>query len=169
MPVRSVALIVLVMLGCHHQRLDRVMSVCDLSRDYGAYRDRPVAVRGVYFYGLRQQCPETCATGPWPSFVDLVGSKAADANWVALDQAERSAEREAKRGRRVEVWVTVRGRLRASDHSSPVDACDPVVNSGYGHLGSYPAQIEVEAFDDIQVVANGDSPWDYGHIYRGAM
>jgi hypothetical protein len=158
------------MVGCGHPKRNTVMSVCDLSRDYTAYRDRLVVVRGVYFNGLRQQCPQTCATGPWPSFVDLIGSTAAaDAGWAALAEAERTAEREAKQGRRVEVWVTVRGKLNTRDHRSPVGLCDRVVNSGFGHLGVFPAQIYVEAFDDIQVRPNADSSYDYGHIYRGAM
>jgi hypothetical protein len=89
-----------------------VMSVCDLSRDFMAYRDQIVAVRGVYFYGLRQACPQTCAIGPWPSLVDLVGSDTAgDAIWAEVQKAERNAEQERKQGRRVEVWVTVKGRL----------------------------------------------------------
>ena len=170
MLARSVALLILPMVGCGHPKRNTVMSVCDLSRDYTAYRDRLVVVRGVYFNGLRQQCPQTCATGPWPSFVDLIGSTAAaDAGWAALAEAERTAEREAKQGRRVEVWVTVRGKLNTRDHRSPVGLCDRVVNSGFGHLGVFPAQIYVEAFDDIQVRPNADSSYDYGHIYRGAM
>jgi hypothetical protein len=146
------------------------MTICDLSRDFTEHRGQIIAVRGVYFYGLRQRCPQTCATGPWPSFVDLVGSDAAgDGMWADLAQAERTAEREAKQGRRVEVWVTVRGKLNASDHRSPAGPCDPVANSGFGHLGAFPAQIVVEAFDNIQVVPNVDSTYDYGHMYRGAM
>jgi len=43
------------------------------------------------------------------------------------------------------------------------------VNSGFGHLGVFPAQIDVEAFGDIQVRTNADSSYDYGQIYRGAM
>src|SRR6476660_7544555 len=83
-----------------------VMTVCELSRDFATYRNRVVAVRGVYFHGLRQECPQTCATGPWPSFVDLIGSGAAgDAIWAEFAKAERLAEQEAKQGRRVEVWV----------------------------------------------------------------
>ena len=48
---------------------------------------------------------------------------------------------------------------------------DPVVlvNGGFGHLGVSPAQITVEQFDDVQIVPQPDSPYDYGHIYRGAL
>lgn len=146
-----------------------VMTVCDLSRDFTAYRDRSVVVRGVYFYGLRQKCLQTCATDPWPSFVDLVGSDAGgDGIWAEVAQAERRAEQEAKEGRRIEVWVTVRGKLNTSERRSPIGPCDRVVNGGFGHLGRFPAQIAVEAFNDVQVIPNAASPYDYSHIYRGA-
>jgi hypothetical protein len=92
-----------------------------------------------------------------------------DAAWVALDKAERAAEREAKQGKRVEVWVTVMGRLRAKEHRSPVGPCDRVVNSGYGHLGSFPAQLVIQSVAAIELVPNADSPYDYSNIYRGAL
>ena len=145
------------------------MTVCDLSKDFTAYRDRSVDVRGVYFYGLRQTCPQTCANAPWPSFVDLVGSDAGgDGIWAEIAQAERRAEQEAKEGRRVEVWVTVKGKLNAKEHRSSVGPCDRLVNSGFGHLGGFPAQIAVEAFKDVQVISNTNSPYDYGQLHRGA-
>ena len=169
MLARISALVLVGMVACGQPAHD-LMSVCDLSRDFTAYRDRQVAVRGVYFNGLRQHCPQTCATGPWPSFVDLVGSDAAgDAIWADLAKAERTAEREAKRGRRVEVWVTVIGKLKASNRRSLVGPCDWVVNGGFGHLGVFPAQIVVEGFNDVQVVPKADSPYDYSHVYRGAL
>jgi hypothetical protein len=40
--------------------------------------------------------------------------------------------------------------------------------AGYGHLGAFPAQIDVESFSDIQVKVNPQSPYDYGHMYHGA-
>jgi hypothetical protein len=110
MLARIAVLVFVGMASCNQQPRIAVMTVCDLSRDFTAHRGRVVAVRGVYFYGLRQRCPQTCATGPWPSFVDLVGGDAAgDADLAA---AERTAGREAKQGRRVEVWVTVRGKAK---------------------------------------------------------
>jgi hypothetical protein len=110
MKVPIAALVVFALASCKQQpQRIAVMTLCDLSRDFTAYRGRVVAVRGVYFYGLRQSCPQTCATGPWPSFVDLVWSDAAhEATWGDLADAERTAEREAKQSRRVEVWVTVK-------------------------------------------------------------
>ncbi len=171
MQARIAALVIIGMAGCGQPPSHiAVMTMCDLSRDFTAHRNRVVAVRGVFFNGLRQACPQTCATGPWPSFVEIIGSDAAgDAIWAELAKAERTAEQEAKQGRRVEVWVTVRGKLSASERRSPVGPCDPVTNGGFGHLGAFPAQIVVEAFDDIQIIPNAHSPYDYGHIYRGPL
>jgi uncharacterized membrane protein YcgQ (UPF0703/DUF1980 family) len=99
---------------------------------------------------------------------EVVGSAAAgDAIWAELAKAERTAEQEAKQGRRVEVWVTVRGKLNASNRRSPIGPCDRVMNSGFGHLGVFPAQMIVEAFNDVQVIPQPNSPYDYGHIHRG--
>jgi hypothetical protein len=143
----------------------KVLSLCDLSRDYAASSGKFIAVRGVYYYGLRQTCAQTCANGPWPSFVDLVGAE--DTVWAKLDKAQREAEREAHRGRRVEVWMTVTGRLQARNHRSPAGPCDRVALGGYGHLGAFPAQIVVNTVTDIELVPKADSPYDYGHLYRG--
>src|SRR5436190_1326456 len=112
-----------------------LMSVCDLSKDYGAYRDRPVAVRGIYYYGLRQPSQQTCASGPWPSFLDLVGGD--NAAWVPLVKAEHAVELEAKKGKRFEIWVTAIGQLETKARLSPLGPCDKICSrySGYGHLG----------------------------------
>jgi hypothetical protein len=170
MQARIAALVLIVVAGCGQPPPHlKVMTVCELSRDFTAYRNGVVAVRGVYFYGLRQECAQTCATRPWPSFVDLVGSDASgDAIWADLSKAERTAEQEAKHGRLVEVWVTVSGKLNASERRSLIGPCDRIVNSGFGHLGVFPAQIVAESFRDVQVIPRPDSPYDYGHIYRGA-
>src|SRR5215467_8247725 len=122
MQARIAALVLVGMARCGQPPTrTKVVTLCDLSRDFNAYRNQVVAVRGVYFHGLRQQCPQTCATGPWPSFVDLVGSDvASDAIWAEVSNAERAAEQEAKQARRVEVWVTVRGKVNSSDRRSPI-------------------------------------------------
>jgi hypothetical protein len=170
MLARIAALVFLGMASCGQQARVSVMTVCDLSRDFTAYRNRVVAVRGVYFQGLRQQCSQTCATGPWPSFVDLVGSGGeGDATWTELAKAERTAEQEARHGRRVEVWVTVRGTLKTRERRSPAGPCDGGVSGGFGHLGTYPAQIIAEAFSDVQVITNADSAVHYGRGYHGTL
>lgn len=145
---------------------DRVMSVCDLSKDYSRFRERTVRVRGVYYYGLRQDCSKKCADGPWPSFLNLEGG--GEAAWAALAKADQELEAEARRtGQRFELWVTVIGRLQARAEHSPVGPCDRAAWGVYGHLGSFPAQLTVEAFRDIEVKVNPKSPYDYAHMYHG--
>ena len=127
-----------------------------MSRDFAKYRNRYVAVRGIYFRGLRQRCPQTCATGPWPSFVDVIRNEAAgDAD---LARAERTRQQAARRGRLFEVWVTVRGKLNKSGHSSPVGPCDQLPNRGYGDLGAFPAQIVADSFSDVRLIPATASP-----------
>jgi hypothetical protein len=144
-----------------------VVTLCRLSRDYGAYRDRQLAVRGVYYYNLREACPMTCATGPWPSFLYLSGGD--DSVWEALTKTERAVETEAKKGKRFEILVTVHGRLKTRARRSPSSPCDRMGSGyyGYGHLGAYPAELAVDSFSDIQVIENRNSPYDYANMYRG--
>jgi hypothetical protein len=168
MNARVAVLVAAALAGCRQQPpRTTALSVCDLSRDFTAHRDRVIAVRGVYFQGLRQQCPQTCATGPWPSFVDLVDGRLGDASWAELAQAQVRARQEARQGRRVEICVTVRGRLKTRESRSPVGPCDSVTTRSYGHLGAFPAQIVAEGFSDIQVIPNAASPYDYSTMYNG--
>ena len=144
-----------------------VMSVCDVSRDFPGFRDKGLTVRGVYYYGLRQECPQKCKGGLWPSFINLEGGT--DATWAALAKAEREVETEAKRtGKRFEIWVTVVGRFQTRAKRSPLGPCDRKTwGPGYGHLGVFPAQIVVESIRDIEVKMNPQSPYDYSKIYHG--
>jgi hypothetical protein len=145
-----------------------VMSVCEISTDFPSFRDKPVAVRGVYYYGLRQECSQKCAGGLWPSFINLAGG--ADATWAALSKAEHTVETEAKTtGKRFEIWVTVIGRLQTRARHSPLGPCDRKSwgLTGYGHLGAYPAQIDVDSFRHIEVKVNPQSPYDYSNMYHG--
>ena len=141
-----------------------VLSVCELSRDYAKFRDKVVAVRGVYYYGLRQDCRERCATGLWPSFMDVEGGR--DGVWDELTKTLFSVEGEAKAtGKRFEIWVTVVGRLRTRVKRS----CDWKSVGGYGHLGAFPAQIIAESMRDIEVRVNPKSPYDYANMYHGPL
>ena len=144
-----------------------LLSVCDLSKDYGPYRDKLIAVRGVSYYGLRQTCQQTCANGPWPSFLDLVGGD--NATWDALVKAEQTVEIEAKKGKRFEVWVTAVGRLKTRARLSPLGPCDKIGSRylGFGHLGVYPARLVVNYLSDIEIIENPKSPYDYSNMYRG--
>jgi hypothetical protein len=104
---------------------------------------------------------------PLAVFLDLEAREVGD--WNALDKAQKNVELEAKTtGKRLEIWVTVVGRLQTRTRRSALGLCDR--NSwfpGYGHLGAFPAQIVVESFSDIEVKVNPQSPYDYSNIYHG--
>jgi hypothetical protein len=160
--------------GCRPQRRPEVLTVCDLSKDFAAYRDKVVAVKGIYYWGLRQACPQKCAAGPWPSFLDLTGtvSSGSEASWVALEKVAQTVELEAKNGKRLEIWVTAVGQLRTRARRSPLGPCNKIGSGwypGYGHLGAFPAQLVVRQFRDIQVKTNPESAYDYGHMYHGPL
>jgi hypothetical protein len=145
-----------------------VMTVCQLSRDYSGHRNRIVTVRGIYYYGLRQECRQKCAIGPWPSFIDLSGG--AQGAWDVLNKAQAKVETDAKRtGRRFELWVTVTGQLRANAKESPLGPCDRSRWGGFGHLGAFPAQIAVGSVSDIEIKVNPHSPYDYANMYHGPL
>jgi hypothetical protein len=144
------------------------MSVCELSRDYPAFRGEMVTVHGVYYYGLRQECEQKCAGGLWPSFIELEGGK--EGVWSELNKTLDSVESYAKAsGKRFEIWVTVVGRLQTKAKRSPHGPCDRKSWGSYGHLGVFPAQITVESFRAIEVKVDPQSPYDYANMYHGAL
>jgi hypothetical protein len=165
----GVSLFALMMVNSPEPKNPMIASVCDLAKNLAANRDNKVAVRGVYYYGLRQECPQKCAAGIFPSFFDLVGGP--DADWSALNQVEQRVEAEAKTGKRFEIWVTVVGHLKTKAKSSRKGPCDEKTwrSRGYGHLGAYPAQLVVDHFADIELKVNPNSPYDYGHMYHGPL
>jgi hypothetical protein len=145
------------------------MSVCEISKNFPSFRDKAVTVRGVYYYGLRQDCPQKCAGRLWPSFINLKAGT--DTAWDALAKAERAVETEAKAtGQRFEIWVTVVGRLQTRAKRSPLGPCDRESwGVGYGHLNAFPAQIVVESFRDVEVRVNPQLPYDYANMYHGPL
>ena len=162
-----VILAILILTGRTQAHDAPVMSVCRFSKDYAGFSDKVVTVRGVYYYGLRQECPQKCKTGVWPSVLHLEGGD--DGIWAALARTERDVEAEAKRsGKRFEIWVTVVGRLQTVAKHSRLGPCNR--NSwgpGYGHLGVFPAQITVETIRDIEIRISPQSPYDYANMYHG--
>jgi hypothetical protein len=142
------------------------LSVCTLSRDFAAYRNKLVTVRGVYFHGLRDACAAKCADGPWPSFLDLEGGTE-DFIWAPLDAGLRDAWKRAKAGQRVELWVTVVGVLKTNARRSPLGPCDKIGSGyfGFGHLGAFPAQIKVKEIRDVELKQNDKSPYDYSTVF----
>jgi hypothetical protein len=90
--------------------------------------------------------------------------------WASIAEEERKVEAEAKRtGKRFEIRVTVCGRLSTRLKRSPLGPCDRASWSGYGHLGAFPAQIDIESFSDIEVKENPQSPYDYANMDHGAL
>src|SRR3569833_1403498 len=46
--------------------------VCDVLKDVSRYRGKIIAVKGIYWYGMRQNCAEPVVLGTrvWPSVLD---------------------------------------------------------------------------------------------------
>ena len=150
------------------------LSVCELSRDFRRYDDPVIAVRGVYYQGLRQRCPQTCVTGdPWPSALDLVGDRfpisavpvrfsTDHQSWDALD---KEVLRQAARLYRGEVWVTIVGQLRAGK-GSVLGPCDRVAGGHFGHLGTFAAQLVVQRVVEVSVGEASSTGYDYATYLR---
>jgi hypothetical protein len=147
------------------------VTICELLKNVQAYRGKVVAVRGIYWYGLRQSCAEPLVTGghAWPSALNLVDTAAARSeaetpafktdrsSWDRLDEL---VVREAKAGQREEIWATVVGFVRA-----PVTYIrDGKVVGGYGHLGAFPAELVVEHISDVSIMPA--PTYDYRELLR---
>lgn len=141
------------------------MSVCTLARDFAAYRDKVVTVRGVYLYGLRDTCAAKCADALWPSFVDL-SSNTDDFNWGQLSAGLREAYLRSRKGEHVELWVTVVGTLKTNAKPAPSNPCDRIGSGyfGFGHLAAFPAQIKVSEVRDVQVKVSTTARYDYSTV-----
>ena len=150
----------------------KTLSVCELSRDFAAYAGQMVSVRGVYYNGLRQRCPQQCPNGdPWPSVLDLVSSQyprddgtpsfaTEEPSWDAVDA---SVLQRARAGDRGEIWVTVRGYLIARS-GSPIGPCDLEANGMFGGVqvrGWYGALLIVQRISDLEFRRNPASQYDY--------
>jgi hypothetical protein len=148
-----------------------VTGICQLAEDFPRYKGRLVAVRGIYYYGLRQNdCKHQCEKLPLPAFIDLGGGN--DNTWTELDRTFSAVEQDAKNtGKRFEIWVTAVGTLATNARRSPLGPCDRVGGNlgGFGHLGAYPARLTVKSFRDIEVKENPKSLYDYGHMYHGPL
>jgi hypothetical protein len=138
----------------------RTMSVRELSRDFVAYADQLISVRGIYHFGLRQDCPQKCANGePWPSILDLTSSEVShervsfstdQPSWDAVDAVVRQV---AKSGEDAQVWVTVEGRLKVWSNS-PIGPCDRM-NQIYGGVqarGWHGALLVVKRISNVEVL-----------------
>jgi hypothetical protein len=148
------------------------ISVCELLRNIAAYRGKVVSIRGIYWYGLRAPCAEPLITKghKWPSALNLAAADAPRrggefpplttdlSSWNHLDEF---VLREAKTGRRKEIWITVVGLVRAP---TTYIRDNGAVVGGYGHLGVFPAELVVQRISDISVVPT--PTYDYAEMVR---
>jgi hypothetical protein len=93
----------------------------------------------------------------------LTGAEGSD--WSAVSHAEQTAQMEARKGKRVEVWVTAIGQLKTNAHLSPLGPCDRIGSgySGFGHLGVAPAELVATEFRDVELKPNPTSVYDYSY------
>lgn len=153
----------------------RPITVCELFKNPSAYRGKLVTVVGIYWYGLRETCPEPFVTGGhvWPSALDMVHSdfppglgeaapfKTDTESW---DRLELFVRQEAMNGRREEIWATAVGMIRAPKSYIRTDG---QIVGGYGHLGGYAAQLVVKSVLNFAVKSN--ATYDYGQLLRPAL
>jgi hypothetical protein len=145
------------------------VTVCELFKNLRSFHNRTVRVRGVLFYGLRQECPQKCGDNSYPTAITLEG--APDTRGVFDEWAKVifGVESDAKKtGKRFEIWATVEGRLETDVHGSSAAPCYPRNRrGGYGHLNSFPALMIVTRIRDIRVEENAHSRYDYANMYHG--
>ena len=144
------------------------ITVCDLLSNAPSYQGKIVAVRGIYWDGLRQTCPDSIvAHSGWPNAVNLSTSALAgpyeavpfetdQASWDRLDEI---LLREARASRREEVWFTAVGRFRSIDFQK-----DRLTDGGYGHLNVLPAELVVKQISDITI--DPKPTYDYREVLR---
>jgi hypothetical protein len=158
----------------------RTLTVCELSRDFEGYADQLMAVRGVYYNGLRQICPQRCPSGePWPSVLDLAEANSGypwsgerssfstdTQSWYAVDKLVLQT---GGSGDKVELWVTVLGQLKVRTSSPSSGPCDWVANgmsNGLQVRGRFGGVLVVKRFFDIEPRPNPKTPYDYTVLRR---
>ena len=173
LPVWSVAAAIILLgfgdVGCRAQSIGHLkeVGVCELFKNAPKYQGQLIAVRGVYFFGLRQECsPPLIRSGRvWPYALDAVDSSFAAlekrpvpfvtdrSGWEVLDDAYR---REGRKGAREEIWATFVGVLQLQD-------AEGKKLGGYGHLGAFPAQFVVKEVrkDSIVIVQRPTYQYSY--------
>jgi hypothetical protein len=149
------------------------MTVCELFADLPSHQDSLVAVRGVYFHGLRQpNCAERFVSGNyrWASVLALVNSNfpklvgeqpvsfvTDDPTWNNL---QLLAVAEGRKGRHEEIWATIEGQLQG-----PQRYIRPGIKGGvggYGHLGVLAVQLVVKRVYGIEIKQT--PTYDYGEM-----
>ncbi len=136
-------------------------SVCEVLRNIDLYRGKLIRVRGIYFDGIRDQCPPAIREwggAVWPSALNIADSDLASSLKMPVDfSTDRTSweapeafwMKEARKKVREEIWVTFEGTLQTADPGSRK-------LGGFGHLGGFPAQLVVKSVDlsSIAIVAS---------------
>ena len=156
----------------NHDAPPRLLTVCELFHDLTAFEGKTVAVRGIYFFGLRENgCSGRFVAGgrEWPTAIDLSDSSTAaaggrpvsfvtdQASWDKLDQL---TIREGLARRHEEIWVTVLGQIRGPRRRDRFGR--QWGWGGYGHLGSFPAELVVKRVYDIEI--RQEPTFDYSEM-----
>jgi hypothetical protein len=163
-------------ISCHDNAVERraserneSISVCEIFRSPGSYHGRIIRVRAAYYKGLRDPAcpgPYNTADRAWPRAFNVVGTDLLEegdppapfqtdfSNWSRVRNVIRE---EALKGRRCEVWIDVVGQVRAFRAGQSRIG-------GFGHLGSFPAELIAERIESIEV---RDKPtYDYTDALR---
>jgi hypothetical protein len=131
----------------------RTLIVCELMANLRAYQGKMVAVRGIYFWGLRQNgCAKPYVTGTkvWPAALNAVeaGDDPRDgfsSDLKSMGELYDLVLREGRLGKREEIWVTIIGRIRG-----------PVIQGqyGFGHLNWAPAELVIHHVENLEIKPN---------------
>ena len=109
--------------------------------------------------GIREQ-----PTGQyvWPTAFDLIGSSGSpkegdiktdeEAVRRVTNMAVQAREAQRDKNTKGDLWVTVTGLLSVKDHYDVApDTHGTLLASGYGHQGTYPAQLVIETMTDPEL------------------
>lgn len=156
----------------------KTVTVCQLFANISSYQDRIVSVRGIFYFGLRQNnCPREFVAGnhKWPTALNLVDSRfprdkyeqpvsfsTDEESWTKLQLLARS---EGEKGQREEIWATVEGQLRGPRRKMPPGLAGGI--GGYGHLGAFAAELVVRRIDNIEI--RQTPTFDYSELLRPSL
>lgn len=143
------------------------VSVCEILKNFEKYRNKEVDAIGVYWFGLRESCPEPFITGDrkWPAALHLVDAGATAGSDMSVrfetdrkswDDLQLLAVREGKAGKREEIWTIIRGEVRVPDKYVRADGS---VFGGYGHMGAFPAELVIRRVLEVSIKSN--ATYDY--------
>lgn len=158
--------------GCSLSTRPKVVSVCELLGDIESHRGTFVSVRGIYFGGLQQNCPEPFRVGDrtYASVlnltVDFKGESgvptAFHTDRATWDELERIVVQEGKAGRKEEIWITITGKFDAVRKTGAGK-----IVGGYGHLGVLGADIFVKRVSGIEI--RQEPTFDYSRFAGPAI